>query len=127
PSNHLELVGIENYRWLQVEDPVGVPGTYRHLLSARVSRLKSTYAFTRRMFVRVIAQYVSTDRDPSLYITTVNARDATLSGSVLVAYKLDWQSVFYVGFGDDQQLSSQETLTRLDRQFFVKLSYAFRR
>jgi hypothetical protein len=79
------------------------------------------------MFLRVIAQYVSTDRDPTLYITSVNAKDATLSGSVLLAYKLDWQSVFYVGWGDDQQLTAQERLTRLDRQFFVKLSYAFRR
>ncbi|HWW83503.1 MAG TPA: DUF5916 domain-containing protein [Vicinamibacterales bacterium] len=151
PTDHLELAPIESYRWLEVdvsgnsgaggpgiEAPTGlgvgpqavinaVPGLYRHLLTARVSRLKTTYSFTPRMFLRVIAQYVSTDRDPTLYITSVNAKDATLSGSVLLAYKLDWQSVFYVGWGDDQQLTAQERLTRLDRQFFVKLSYAFRR
>ena len=33
----------------------------------------------------------------------------------------------FVGYGDDRQLSNQNRLEKLDRQFFVKLSYAFQR
>jgi len=48
-------------------------------------------------------------------------------GSALFAYKLNWQSVMFVGYGDDRELSDQRRLEHLDRQFFVKLSYAFQR
>ena len=33
----------------------------------------------------------------------------------------------FVGHGDDRELSDQRRLEPLDRQFFVKLSYAFQR
>ena len=33
----------------------------------------------------------------------------------------------FVGYGDDRELLDQEHLARLDRQVFVKLSYAFQR
>jgi hypothetical protein len=77
--------------------------------------------------VRGIAQYVSTDRDPSLYTFTTTAESGAFGGSALLAYKLNWQSVMFVGYGDDRELTSQERLEKLDRQFFIKLSYAFQR
>ena len=80
------------------------------------------------MFLRGIAQYVSTDRDPSLYTSSdVAARSATLSGQLLFAYKLNWQSVLFLGYGDDRELSDLDRLEKLDRQFFVKISYAIQR
>ncbi len=33
----------------------------------------------------------------------------------------------FVGYGDDRELSDVDRLEKLDRQFFVKLSYAFQR
>ena len=99
----------------------------QRLFIQRVSRVKGTYTFTARLFVRVIGQYVSTTRDPSLYVSSVDARSGTFSGSALFAYKLNWQSVMFVGYGDDRELLDQRHLERLDRQVFVKLSYAFQR
>ncbi len=66
PTQHLELALVENIRWLNVDNPVGVE---QRLFTANVSRLRSTYTFTSKLFVRGIVQYVSTDRDPSLYLT----------------------------------------------------------
>ncbi len=51
----------------------------------------------------------------------------TYSGSALFAYKLNWQSVMYVGYGDDRDLSELNRLEQTDRSFFVKMSYAFQR
>jgi hypothetical protein len=124
PTEHLELQLLENTRLLHVDDSLGAS---RHLFTQRVSRVKGTYTFTSRMFVRVIAQYVSTVRDPSLYIDTVNAQSGDFGGSALFAYKINWQSVMFVGYGDSRQLSDQRQLEPLDRQFFVKLSYAFQK
>jgi hypothetical protein len=46
---------------------------------------------------------------------------------MLVAYKLNWQSVMFVGYGDDRELTGEQRLAKLDRQVFVKLSYALQR
>jgi hypothetical protein len=107
-----------------VDDPAGQG---RRLFNARVSRARGTYTFTARSFVRVIAQYVSTHRDPSLYLSSTSPANGTLSGSALLAYKLNWQSVLFLGYGDDRELSDLNRLERSDRQFFVKMSYAFQK
>jgi hypothetical protein len=124
PTNHLELALIEDYRALSVDDAAGVN---RQLFSQTVSRVKGTYTFTSRMFTRVIAQYVSTNRDPSLYIDAVAPHSGTFGGSLLFAYKLNWQSVAFIGYGDDRTLSDVDRLEKQDRQFFIKFSYAFQR
>ena len=124
PTIHLELALINSEQRLRVDDAEGVS---RQLFSARVSRLRGTYTFTARLFIRVIGQYVSTDRDPSLYLSEVPARSGNYSGSALFAYKLNWQSVMYIGYGDDRELSDLHRLEKTDRQFFLKLSYAFQR
>jgi hypothetical protein len=136
PTQHLELALVQNEQWLNVDDAAGVS---RRLFNARVSRVKGTYTFTARLFVRTIAQYVATDRDPSLYSDQVDARSGRFSGAVLCAYKVNWQSVMYIGYGDDRELTSPSAapqpgafpagrhLAPLDRQLFVKISYAFQR
>jgi len=125
PTDHLDLALVQNQRWIDVDAGGGRAG---RLLTARVSRLRSTYTFTSRLFVRAITQYVSTDRDPALYTSSdVAPRSATLSGQVLLAYKLNWQSVMFVGYGDDRELNDLDRLEKLDRQLFVKLSYAIQR
>ena len=98
-----------------------------HLFTQTVSRVKTTYTFTSRMFVRAITQWVRTSRTPELYVDTVDARDESFGGSVLFAYKINWQSVMFIGYGDDRELADQRTLQPLDRSVFVKISYAFQR
>lgn len=124
PTVHLELELLENERVLDVSEADGVD---RRLLSQGVSRVKATYTFTARTFIRVIGQYVSTTTDPSLYISSIAAKAGQFSGSALFAYKLNWQSVIFVGYGDDRELTDERRLAGRDRQFFVKVSYAFQR
>jgi hypothetical protein len=124
PTDHLELTLVRNQRWLQIDDAAGAD---RRLFTARVSRVRATYTFTSRLFVRGIAQSVSTDRDPSLYTDQVSPKSHEFLGSLLLAYKLNWQSVIFVGYGDDRELGDQNRLAPLDRQVFVKMSYAFQR
>jgi hypothetical protein len=125
PTNHLNVVLVQNQRWVNVDDAATVS---RRLFIARVSRLRATYTFTARLFARGIAQYVSTDRDVSLYtVDTPDAKSGTLNGQLLLAYKLNWQSVMFVGYGDDRELTDRDELVKSGRQVFVKLSYALQR
>jgi hypothetical protein len=123
PSDHLELTGLWNVRWVDVQPA----GPYQRLFDAQVSRLRATWSFNAHAFIRLIAQYVSTTQDPSLYIDTVDRRSADLTGSALFAYKINWQSVLFVGYGDDRQVDDTHGLTPVGRQLFVKISYAFQR
>jgi hypothetical protein len=97
--------------------------------TAQVQRLKASVYFSARAFVRLIGQYVSTDRDPALYARPVSARSGTFSGSALFSYRLNWQTALFVGYGDERALdeADTETLRRTSRQLFAKLSYALQR
>src|SRR5262249_37535828 len=119
-TDHLVFDLIENTTWLHVDDEVGVS---RPLFTARVSRVRANYTFTARSFVRLIGQYVSTDRDPALSASPQAAHDGFFSGSALFAYKINWQSVMFFGYGDERTLDDQHRLQQSDRSIFIKLSY----
>lgn len=123
PTAHLAINFLQNTRSLHVD----VFNQRDRLFVERVSRVNSTYTFTSRIFVRIIGQYVSATRDQVLYRNAVDGRSGDFSGSALFAYKLNWQSVLFAGYGDDRELSSVRRLEPLDRQFFVKISHAFQR
>jgi hypothetical protein len=124
PSGHLELRANASWRWIDIHQPT-VSG---RLFTAQVERLRATWSFNARSFVRVIGQYVDTKRDPSLYTspTPPPARDANISGSGLLAYKLNWQTVFFLGYGDLRLFSeTTDQFEKFNRQAFAKISYAF--
>jgi hypothetical protein len=124
PSLHLELRADAERRVLDVTPEGG--GDSRRLFTAQFARLKTTYTFSARSFLRLIGQYVSTTRDPSLYAAEVERKEGDFTGSVLFAYKLNWQTVLFVGYGDTRTLVD-EHLERKDRQAFLKVSYAFQK
>ena len=121
PTNHLQLQLIGNRSWLDVDAGQGS----QRLFTAEVARLKAVYTFTARAYLRVIGQYVRTERDPSLYVSPVAKLDGTFTGSVLLAYKLNWQTVFFLGYGDNRTLAENGEFLPAGRQVFLKLSYAF--
>ncbi|HEY6065621.1 MAG TPA: DUF5916 domain-containing protein [Thermoanaerobaculia bacterium] len=122
PTEHLELRFDGSRRSLDVDAGNGISG---RLFTATVARLRTQYTFTARAFVRAIGQYVSTKRNRALYTYDVDDKEGDFSGSVLLAYKLNWQSVVFLGYGDTRSLSDNDQLERASRQLFLKLSYAF--
>jgi hypothetical protein len=123
-TNHLVFEVIDNTTWLNVDEAAG---TSRRLFTAHVQRVRANYTFTARSFVRLIGQYQSTDRDPALFIQPLAAHDGTFNGSMLLAYKINWQSVMFVGYGDDRELTDLRRLQPSGHQVFVKVSYAFQK
>ncbi len=119
PTNHLEI-GIENaLRWLNVD--------HGRLFTAQAERVTGRYTFNARTFARVIVQNERSHRNTSLYEPlTVDRHSGDLATQLLWAYKLNWQTVVYAGYGDLQEARAVDgDLLRANRQFFVKVSYAF--
>lgn len=131
PTDHLELQGIGNRRWLDVTGEGDGKG---RLFTAQIARLRAVYTFSARAFLRVIGQYVQTERDPQLYRFSVPRKTGSFDGSALFSYKVNWQTVLFVGYGDSRLLlpeaspgSAGYELAPASRQFFLKVSYAFQR
>jgi hypothetical protein len=128
PSSHLTLDLVSSRSWLDVAPGAPPRSPLRRLFTAQVQRAKATLGFSSRAFLRVVAQYVSTDRDPDLYSFPVRASEGDFTGSLLLSYRLNWQTAFYLGYGDERTLDEGgHGLSRTSRQLFVKASYAFQR
>lgn len=95
------------------------------LFTVNLSQLRLVYQFNVRMFVRTILQYQDIERDPSLYTFAVSARDRNLLTQLLYSYKINPQTVAFVGYSDSRVGTELISLTRADRTFFVKLGYAW--
>ncbi len=110
---HLETQLRTSREWLDVD------GSGR-LFNAQIDWLKATYTFSPRSLVRAIAQQSTIERDGS-------SRDRRLALSGLYAYKLNWQTVFFVGYGDSSITGDTGALTLDRRSLFMKVAYAFQR
>ncbi|MCB1041948.1 MAG: carbohydrate binding family 9 domain-containing protein [Acidobacteria bacterium] len=123
PTDHLNLDLTAARRWLDVDTGQG----RERLFSASVARLRTNYNFTAKMFLRFIGQYTGSKRNPDLYTFNVSDRSGAWTGSLLWAYKLNWQSVMFVGYGDAHGLDEQQDWQTQERSWFLKLSYAYQR
>lgn len=123
PETHTTVSATTSLRWLDID--AGTTGKGR-LFTAQLERVRGTYMFNSRSFLRLIGQYVQTQRDPALYTFPVGARSADFSLSGLFAYKLNFQTVLYAGYGDQQAFSNATgQLEKSGRQAFAKVSYAW--
>lgn len=121
---HFELRVNAARNVLDVDPPGSASG---RLFTADVVRLKAVWTFTPRFYVRYIVQLRRTERNPTLYTFPVEAKSEDVTSSLLIAYKLDWQSVFYLGYGEGQTfLADSSRREKSSREIFVKISYALR-
>jgi len=125
PNGKTELRANLSRRWVDVDDPTLGSG---RLFVAEVERLRGTYSFNARTFVRLIGQYQQTRRSPNLYTFEVDGRTANLGGSALFAYKLNWQTVLYLGYGSNNAYSvDTDQMEDAGWQWFSKISYAWQK
>lgn len=125
PTDHLELTLTNGVSWLNVDVP-NADGS--RVFTAQVERVRATYTFNRNMFFRAIVQNQRNVLDPQLYGDVVDSRSGSLAAQLLFAYKLNWQTVLYAGYGDLRDVNTLDgAFTKTSRQFFTKVSYAFQR
>lgn len=120
PTDHLEVELNTNREWLDLQER-------GRLFSAQVNRVKTTYVVNSRSLVRLIAQHGDTERAQRLYSAVVDDHDGDLTLSALYGYRLNWQTTFYLGYGDLRSLDERDRLTCGSRSVFMKVSYAIQR
>jgi len=109
PTDHLDLQLTANHEWLHV-------GNAERVFAAQIERLKATYTISPRSLVRAIAQYDAVDQA---------VRSGGFTTSLLYGYRLNWQTVFYAGYGDERLLDDEARMRRHGSALFAKVSYAW--
>lgn len=96
------------------------------IFSASVIDARATWQFSLRSFLRLTVQNTDIDRNLDEYIDDEDARSRSVGRQLLYSYKLNPQTVLFVGYSDqyvdDDNLDS---LTVSDRTWFMKVGYAW--
>lgn len=95
------------------------------LYTANVSNLTAIYQFNVRTFFRTVLQYAQYDRDATLYIDEVDSEFSRFFTQLLFSYKINPQTMLFLGYSDNYFGNQEYDLTQSDRTFFAKLGYAF--
>jgi len=103
-------------------------GRRGRLFTAQVERVRAQYMFNNRMFLRGILQNQRTSRGRDLYTSDVDQHSGSFASQLLFAYKLNWQTVMFLGVGDLREVVADNgDFEPSARQVFLKMSYAFQR
>lgn len=106
-----------DHQWMDVDEG--------RLYSANVGYVRAAYQFTRRAFLRGLVLYMDEDLNGDLYEEGTDLESQELASQILFSYKVNPQTVLYLGYSDSYSGGSGVSLTQSDRTLFVKLGYAW--
>ena len=97
------------------------------LFLANQSDLRISYQFDMRSLLKFVVQYTDIQRNKHLYTTkTVDQRSKSFATQLIYSYKINPQSLIYVGYSDaGYQDDSLVRMVRDRRTVFAKFSYAW--
>lgn len=95
------------------------------LYTANINQLKTVYQFTKRAFLRTILQYVYYDYNTDLYTSAIDPEYRSVFSQTLFSYKINPQTVLFLGYSDNYFGDQDLTLRQTDRTFFAKIGYAW--
>ncbi len=92
--------------------------------SAHLFQARLIYNFSVRSYVRAVVQYRDVLRDPQQYSELVERRTQGLFTQFLFSYKLNPQTMLFLGYSDRWGDAPDVGLRRWQRTFFLKVGYA---
>lgn len=98
--------------------------TGKKIYTVNLSQAKIIYNFNIRTFVRVIVQYTHIDRNTDNYIIPVDPVYKGVFTQLLFSYKINPQTVLFIGYSDNHMGLKGIDITQTNRTFFLKIGYA---
>jgi hypothetical protein len=95
------------------------------LYTATIAQATLAYQFTTRIFLRTILQWSDYWYNSALYLDGRDTRSRRLATQALFSYKLNPQTVFFLGYSDVSHGQAEVPLTRTERTVFAKIGYAW--
>ncbi|MDH4219069.1 MAG: carbohydrate binding family 9 domain-containing protein [Candidatus Aminicenantes bacterium] len=97
----------------------------KRLYTANITQVKIVYQFGMHAFLCAIFQYLDVRRNPMLYLSMVDPTTRSLFTQFLFSYKLNPQTLLFMGYSDNRLGWEGGALIQKDRTFFIKISYAW--
>ncbi|MGB1199050.1 MAG: DUF5916 domain-containing protein [Thalassotalea sp.] len=118
-TKHLEIDFYQTYETLDADDD--------NVYKAFLSELRLSYQFDVRSYLKLNLVYsdieINTANNPMI---AVSRKNNDLSAQLIYAYKINPQTVFFLGYSDfSYQDDDLRKLERAERTFFTKISYAW--
>jgi len=95
------------------------------IYTANLLQGRIIYNIDTRMFLRAIVQYRDIDRDPDMYVSPVDGNARGVFTQFLFSYKLNAQTVVFLGYSDNSLGARNIDFIRSDRTLFFKIGYAW--
>jgi hypothetical protein len=116
-GRHLNISLEHTFQRLEVEA--------QRLYLANASDLSLVYQLNVRTFFRAIFQFTDIRRNLDLYAFPVEPLTRELFTQLLFSYKINQQTVLFLGYSDNYFGTRDFGITQTERTFFVKLGYAW--
>ncbi|MFQ5630619.1 MAG: DUF5916 domain-containing protein, partial [bacterium] len=95
------------------------------IFTANLAQANLIYNFNVTTFVRAIVQYQNISNNPAMFGFPVSSENQTIFTQFLFSYKLNPQTVLFVGYSDDHLGYTGIDILQQNRTFFMKLGYAW--
>ncbi|NNF66511.1 MAG: carbohydrate binding family 9 domain-containing protein [Gammaproteobacteria bacterium] len=119
-GKHLEFRLRHSYQSLDSRD------SDENIFTANLSDIRLTWQFDVRSFLRLVVQHQDIERNTLLYTDDVDGRDRSLSTQLLYSYKINPQTVLFIGYSDAAEDGDRLTdFTTTNKTFFAKFGYAW--
>jgi hypothetical protein len=96
----------------------------KKIYTANLFQVLLGYHFNVRTFFRAIIQFTDINRNVALYTIPIEPRSKDLFTQFLFSYRINPQTVLFLGYSDNHSGWNGIELTRKDRTFFFKIGYA---
>jgi hypothetical protein len=123
-GRHFNVTASHNYEDLYLGG--------RTIYTANLTQGRFIYNFSVRAFVRAIVQFRDLKQNPEMYFYPVDSHTQGVFTQFLFSYKLNARTVLFIGYSDNSLGGDFDSIglgrvgiTRTDRTFFMKISYAW--
>ncbi|WP_448568583.1 DUF5916 domain-containing protein [Thalassotalea ganghwensis] len=118
-TQHLEADVFFTYSELEADNA--------QVYNASLIELRLNYQFNINSYLKLSLVHSDIEQNPlNNPLTDVSKKNVDLSSQLVYAYKINPQTVFYLGYSDfSYQDDNLMSLQRSDRTFFTKISYAW--
>lgn len=125
PTDHLNILLSHTYSELKA-DPIS-SNIDDNVFTANLTNLKISYQFDVQSYLRLSVVYTDIDRNiANNPITNPSQVNKNLSTQLIYSYKLNPQTVFFLGYSDNSYQDDDLTkIARAEKTFFSKISYAW--
>ncbi len=104
-----------------LETPAGQPVLDATALDARLM-----WHFNRKSYLRLSVQQREIERHPEAYVAAVDASLKDVGHQLLYSWKLNPQTVLFLGYSDAYERARERTEARVsERRWFLKVGYGF--